>query len=115
MDDKLRLEEQALRWRRLIGMLLHGARWRERPARPPLNRLLVGLLLGAIACALIAGGSFVADQLSRDDDRGGGFGAASQQTPVTGGSGGNVGNLGDLDQQRPAPAPGELPAARGDR
>jgi hypothetical protein len=64
MDDKQRLEEHALRRRRLLGMLLHGAAWRERPDRGTARRVLVGLVLGLVACAVIAAGSFVSDQLA---------------------------------------------------
>jgi hypothetical protein len=65
MDDKQRLEEHALGRRRLLGMLVHGAAWRDRPDRSTARRVLVGLVLGLVACAVIAAGSFVADQLAQ--------------------------------------------------
>ena len=66
MDDRQRLEEHALGRRRLLGMLLHGAAWRDRPDRGTARRVLVGLVLGLVVCAVIAAGSFVADQLAQD-------------------------------------------------
>jgi hypothetical protein len=70
MDDKQRLEEHALGRRRLLGMLLHGAAWRERTDRGTARRVLVGLVLGLVACAVIAAGSFVSDQLAQGRSRG---------------------------------------------
>jgi hypothetical protein len=64
MDDKQLLEEHALQRARLVGMLLHGTAWRERPSRGALRRLLVGVILGAVACAAIAAGGFIADQVA---------------------------------------------------
>jgi hypothetical protein len=64
VDDKQLLEEHALQRARLVGMLLHGTAWRERPNRGTLRRLLVGVILGAIACAAIAAGTFIADQVA---------------------------------------------------
>lgn len=78
MDDRQRLEEQALRQRRLTGMLLHGPAWRQRRDQGTARRLLVSVVLALVACGLIAGGSFVTDQLSRSD--GPGFGRGAQQT-----------------------------------
>ena len=69
MDDKQRLEEHALERRRLLGMLLHGAAWRDRPDRGTARRVLVGLVLGLVVCAVIAAGSFVADQLAQGRSR----------------------------------------------
>ena len=65
MDDKQRLEEHALGRRRLLGMLVHGAAWRDRPERGAARRVLVGLVLGLVVCAVIAAGSYVADQLAQ--------------------------------------------------
>ena len=65
MDDRQRLEEHALARRRLLGMLLHGAAWRDRPDRGTVRRVLLGLVLAVVACAVIAAGSFVADQLAQ--------------------------------------------------
>jgi hypothetical protein len=65
MDDRQRLEEHALGRRRLLGMLVHGAAWRDRPERGTARRVLVGLLLGLVVCAAIAAGSFVSDQLAQ--------------------------------------------------
>jgi len=64
MDDRQRLEAHALARRRLLGMLLHGAAWRDRPDRGTVRRVLLGLVLGLVVCAVIAAGSFVADQLA---------------------------------------------------
>ena len=58
------LEEHALQRARLVGMLLHGTAWRERPSRGAVRRLLIGLILAAVACAAIAAGSFVAAHLN---------------------------------------------------
>jgi hypothetical protein len=69
MDDKQRLEEHALERRRLLGMLLHGGAWRDRPDRGTGRRVLVGLVLGLIVCAVIAAGSFVSDQLAQGPSR----------------------------------------------
>lgn len=69
MDDRQRLEEHALRRRRLLGMLLHGAAWRDRPDRGTARRLLLGMLLGLVVCAVIAAGSFVSDQLAQGRSR----------------------------------------------
>ena len=69
MDDKQRLEEHALGRRRLLGMLLHGATWRERPDRGTARRVLVGVVLGLVVCAVIAAGSFVSDQLAQGRSR----------------------------------------------
>ena len=69
MDDRQRLEEHALGRRRLLGMLLHGTSWRERPDRGTARRLLAGVLLGLVICALIAAGSFVSDQLAEGRTR----------------------------------------------
>jgi hypothetical protein len=45
-------------------MPLHGTAWRERPDRGALRRLLVGVILGqVVACAAIAGGTFIAGQI----------------------------------------------------
>ena len=71
MDDKQRLEEHALGRRRLLGMLLHGAAWRDRPDRGTTRRVLVGVLLGLVVCAVIAAGSFVSDQLAQGRSRAG--------------------------------------------
>jgi hypothetical protein len=65
MDDRQQLEEHALERRRLLGMLLHGTAWRERPDRGTARRVLVGLVLGLVVCAVIAAGSFVSDQLAQ--------------------------------------------------
>ena len=65
MDDRQRLEEHALGRRRLLGMLLHGADWRDRPERGTARRVLLGLVLGLVVCAVIAAGSFVSDQLAQ--------------------------------------------------
>jgi hypothetical protein len=65
MDDRQRLEEHALGRRRLLGMLLHGAAWRDRPDRGTVRPVLLGLVLGLVVCAMIAAGSFVADQLAQ--------------------------------------------------
>ena len=64
MDDRQRLEAHALARHRLLGMLLHGAAWRDRPDRGTARRVLLGLVLGLVVCAVIAAGSFVADQLA---------------------------------------------------
>lgn len=80
MDDKQLLEEHALQRARLVGMLLHGTAWRERSSRGAVRRLLVGLILGAVACAAIAAGTFIADQL--DSGR---LGARFGGPQVTGG------------------------------
>ena len=69
MDDRQRLEEHALGRRRLLGMLLHGAAWRDRPDRGTARRLLVGVLVGLVVCALIAAGSFVSGQLAEGRSR----------------------------------------------
>ena len=69
MDDRQRLEEHALGRRRLLGMLLHGADWRERPERGTARRVLLGLVLGLVVCAAIAAGSFVSDQLAQGRSR----------------------------------------------
>ena len=66
MDDRQRLEEHALGRRRLLGMLLHGTAWRDRPDRGTVRRVLLGLALGLVVCAVIAAGSYVADQLAQD-------------------------------------------------
>ena len=65
MDDRQRLEEHALERRRLLGMLLQGAAWRDRPDRGTARRVLVGLVLGLVVCAVLAAGSFVSDQLAQ--------------------------------------------------
>ena len=65
MDDRQRLEEHALERRRLLGMLLHGTAWRDRPDRGTDRRVLIGLVLGLVVCAVIAAGSFVSDQLAQ--------------------------------------------------
>jgi hypothetical protein len=65
MDDRQRLEEHVLERRRLLGMLLHGTTWRDRPDRGTARRVLLGLVLGLVVCAVIAAGSFVADQLAQ--------------------------------------------------
>jgi hypothetical protein len=70
MDDRQRLEEHALRRDRLVGMLLHGAAWRERPDRDAARRLLTGLLIGIVVCALVAAGSFVSRELGQARDPG---------------------------------------------
>lgn len=69
MDDRQWLEEHALGRRRLLGMLLHGASWRERPDRDTARRLLAGVLLGLVICGLIAAGSFVSGQLADGPSR----------------------------------------------
>ena len=69
MDDRQRLEEHALERRRLLGMLLHGADWRDRPERGTARRVLLGLVLGLVVCAVIAAGSFVSDQLAQGRSR----------------------------------------------
>jgi hypothetical protein len=69
MDDRQRLEEHALERRRLLGMLLHGTAWRDRPDRGTARRVLVGLVLGLVVCAVIAAGSFVSDQLAQGRSR----------------------------------------------
>jgi hypothetical protein len=69
MDDKQRLEEHALERRRLLGMLLHGGAWRDRLDRGTGRRVLVGLVLGLVVCAVIAAGSFVSDQLAQGRSR----------------------------------------------
>jgi hypothetical protein len=73
MDDKQRLEEQALRAARLVGVLLHGSAWRERRGRGMGGRLVIGLVLAAVGTAGVAGVSFVMDQLSKADGAGFGF------------------------------------------
>jgi len=65
MDDRQRLEAHALARHRLLGMLLHGAAWRDRPDRGTARRVLLGLVLGLVVCAVVAAGSFVADQLAQ--------------------------------------------------
>jgi len=65
MDDRQRLEAHALARHRLLGMLLHGAAWRDRPDRGTVRRVLLGLVLGLVVCAVVAAGSFVADQLAQ--------------------------------------------------
>jgi hypothetical protein len=65
MDDRQRLEEHALERRRLLGMLLHGTAWQDRPDRGTARRVLVGLVLGLVLGAVIAAGSFVSDQLAQ--------------------------------------------------
>ena len=65
MDDRQRLEEHALGRRRLLGMLLHGTAWRDRPDRGTVRRVLLGLALGLVICAVIAAGSFVGAQLAQ--------------------------------------------------
>jgi hypothetical protein len=69
MDDRQRLEEHALGRRRLLGMLLHGAAWRDRPERGTARRVLLGLVLGLVVCAVLAAGSFVSDQLAQARSR----------------------------------------------
>jgi hypothetical protein len=69
MDDRQQLEEHALGRRRLLGMLLHGADWRDRPERGTARRVLLGLVLGLVVCAVIAAGSFVSDQLAQGRSR----------------------------------------------
>ena len=63
MDDRQRLEEHALRRDRLVGMLVHGTDWRERRDRSTARRLLAGLLIGIVLCALLAAGTYAARQL----------------------------------------------------
>jgi hypothetical protein len=65
MDDRQRLEEHALGRRRLLGMLLHGTAWRDRPDRGTARRVLGGVVLALVVCAVIAAGSFVSDQLAQ--------------------------------------------------
>jgi hypothetical protein len=69
MDDRQRLEEHALRRRRLLGMLLYGAAWRDRPDRGTARRLLLGMLLGLVVCAVIAAVSFVSGELAEGGSR----------------------------------------------
>ena len=69
MDDRQRLEEHTLRRRRLLGMLLHGAAWRDRPDRGTARRLLLGMLLGLVVCAVIAAVSFVSGELAEGGSR----------------------------------------------
>lgn len=70
MDDRQRLEEQALRLRRLTGVLVHGAAWRERRDRGTARGILAGVVLAAVTAAVIAGVSFLIDQLGRAEGTG---------------------------------------------
>jgi hypothetical protein len=63
VDDKQLIEEHALQRARLVGMLLHGTAWRERTNRGAVRRLLVGLILAALACAAIAAATFITGRL----------------------------------------------------
>jgi hypothetical protein len=81
VDDRQVLEEHALKRRRLVGMLLHGAAWRERSVRGTARRVLAGLVLGVLACAALAAASFVSEQLAA-----GGLGQGRTGLPVPGAS-----------------------------
>ncbi len=63
MDDRGRLEEHALQRDRLMGVFLHGTDWRERSGKGTTRRLLAGVVLGIVLCALVAAGSFVSSEL----------------------------------------------------
>ncbi|MBF4634838.1 hypothetical protein ITJ38_10535 [Agreia pratensis] len=64
-DDQALLESVRTHRERLHGAFLHGALGARRSARSLVMRLIVGVILGAVASAACVGVGFVTDLLSK--------------------------------------------------